>query len=226
MLPNPWAWRSHSQLALQLRDRLCTKASGGAGRAKASVGECLGNRDGSPASLGQHLDLVADLRIGAHLAQLANWSDHDSLGVASADPLNTYIHPFEAFFYINDDPFDNLADDLFAISCRGRRGDEDAREYPPPGGESPPARLAKGGVASAGETDDTPPPAVGGRPISLPKHVPAFGPRADVQVRRHGSLERHAQLRRPLVLAGAAKADLVQLGVNSSTVYAIKAFPW
>ncbi len=92
MVPNPWAWRSHAPLALQLRDRLRTKASGGAGRAKASVIQGLGNRDGSPASLGQHLDLMTDLRIGTQLAQLANWSDHDSLGVASADPLNTYIH--------------------------------------------------------------------------------------------------------------------------------------
>ncbi len=41
MLPNPWAWRSHAQLALQLRDRLRAKANVGAGRAKASFGQRL-----------------------------------------------------------------------------------------------------------------------------------------------------------------------------------------
>src|SRR6266566_9473250 len=61
MVPNPWAWRSHSQPALQLRDRLRAKANVGAARAKASLGERLGNRSGSPASLGQCLDLLADL---------------------------------------------------------------------------------------------------------------------------------------------------------------------
>src|SRR6266566_2776118 len=119
MVPNPWAWRSHSQLALQLRDRLHTKASGGAGRAKASVGECLGNRDGSPASLAQHLDLLADLRIGAQVTQLANRSNYNTLGGASPNPLDTHLDALAAAFYINDDPLDNLADDLFAVGCRG-----------------------------------------------------------------------------------------------------------
>ncbi len=119
MMPNPWAWRTHAQLALQLRDRLRTKAGGGAGRAKASVGECLGNRDGSPASLGQRLDLVADLRIGTQFTQFANRSNHDPLGVASADPLNTHMHPFEAFLHVYDDPLDHLTNDLFAIGISG-----------------------------------------------------------------------------------------------------------
>ena len=44
MLPNPRAWGSHAQLALQLRDRLRAKASAGTGRTKASVVERLGNR--------------------------------------------------------------------------------------------------------------------------------------------------------------------------------------
>ena len=119
MLPNSRAWRSHAQLALQLCDRLRAKARGGAGRAKASVGECLGNRDGSPASIGQHLDLVADLRIGTQLAQLANRSDHDPLGVVSADPLNTHVHPFAATLHVYDDPLDQLTNDLFAIGISG-----------------------------------------------------------------------------------------------------------
>src|SRR5215470_2863547 len=102
MVPNPRTWRAHAQLTLQLHDHLRAKASGGAGSAKASVGECLSNRNGCPASLSQHLDLVADLRIGTQIAQLANWSDHDPLGVASADPLNTHVHPFEAFLHVDD----------------------------------------------------------------------------------------------------------------------------
>ncbi len=135
MLANPWAGCSHPQPALQLRNRLHAKAGVGAGRAKASVGECLSNRSGSPACLGQHLDLVADLWIGTQFAQRGNRSNHDSLGVASADPLDTHADTFAAALHIHNDPLDDLADDLFAIGCGGRRGSEDAREYPSPDGE-------------------------------------------------------------------------------------------
>jgi hypothetical protein len=119
MLPNPRAWGTHAQLALQLRDRLRAKASAGAGRAKASVGECLGNRGGSPASFGQRLDLVADLWIGTQLAQRANRSDHHTLGVASSNPLDAHLHTFAVPLYIHHDPFDNLTNDLFAIGIGG-----------------------------------------------------------------------------------------------------------
>src|SRR6266700_2429800 len=110
MVPDPRAWGAYAQLALQLHDHL---------RAKASVGEGLGNRNGSPASPSQHLDLVADLWIGTQFAQLANRSDHDPLGMASADPLNTHVHPFAAALHINDDSLDHLTNDLFAISLSG-----------------------------------------------------------------------------------------------------------
>src|SRR5262249_560280 len=132
MVPNPQAWGAYAQLALQLCDHLRAKASDGAGRAKASVGECLGNRNGSPASRSQHLDLVADLRIGTQIAQLANGSDHDPLGVTSADPLDTHADAFAAALHIHNDPLDDLTDDLFAIGCGGSGDSEDAQEYPSP----------------------------------------------------------------------------------------------
>ena len=135
MLPNPWAWRSHSQLALQLRDRLRAKAGVGASGAKASVIQRLGNRSSSPASLGQRLDLVADLRVGTQFSQFANRSNHDTLSVTAPDPLDTHLHTFAAALHVYDDPLDHLTNDLFAIGCRGRRGSEDAREYLSPGGE-------------------------------------------------------------------------------------------
>src|SRR5260221_7236914 len=119
MLPNPRAWRSHAQLALQLRDRLRAKASAGAGKAKASVVQCLGNRGGSPASFSQRLDLVADLWIGTQLAQLANRSDHNTLGVAPSNPLDAHLHTLAVPLYVHNDPFDNLANDLFAIGIGG-----------------------------------------------------------------------------------------------------------
>src|SRR5260370_4430822 len=121
MLPNPWAWRSHSQSALQLRNRLRAKAGVGAARAKASVGERLGNRSCSPACLGQCLDLVADLRIGAQFAQLANRSDHDTRSRTATDPLDAHPHTLAAALHISDDPLDDLSDDLFALaSARSR----------------------------------------------------------------------------------------------------------
>src|SRR5713101_2955191 len=121
MLPNPWAWRSHSQPALQLRDRLRAKADVGAARAKASVGERLGNRSGSPACLGQCPDLVADLRIGAQFAQLANRSDHDTFSLTATDPLDTHADTLAVALHIHNDPFNDLANDLFAVSSHGSR---------------------------------------------------------------------------------------------------------
>ncbi|HVB24517.1 MAG TPA: hypothetical protein VNG51_21450 [Ktedonobacteraceae bacterium] len=53
------------------------------------------------------------------LTHLANWSDHDSLAGTSADPLDTHLHPLAATLDIHDDPFDHLANDLFAISIAG-----------------------------------------------------------------------------------------------------------
>src|SRR2546421_12981536 len=53
---------------------------------------------------------LPDLRIGTQLAQLANRSDHNPLGVTSSNPLDTY-----------PDPSDNLAHDLFAIGIGGGR---------------------------------------------------------------------------------------------------------
>jgi len=116
MWPNPWAWRSHAQLALQLRDRLGAKVCVGAARAKASIGDCLGNRRSSPASFGQLLDPLAELRIGTQLTQLAHRSNHDALSRACADPLDAHFDPLATALHIYDDPFDHLADDLLAIS--------------------------------------------------------------------------------------------------------------
>src|SRR6266851_273928 len=125
MLPNPWAWRSHSQPSLQLRDHRRAKAGVGMGRAIAGVGERLGNSGGSPASLGQRPDLLADLRIGTQLAQLANRSNHNPLSVASSDPLDTHPDPLAAPLHVDHDPFDDLANDLFAIGyCGGWGGPE------------------------------------------------------------------------------------------------------
>ena len=63
--PSTWAWRSHAYLSLYLPDRLRPKAGSSVDRAIACIGECLSNRSGSPACLGQLLDQLADLRIGA-----------------------------------------------------------------------------------------------------------------------------------------------------------------
>src|SRR5260370_34402891 len=105
MVPNPWAWGSHTQLALQLHDHLRAKASAGAGRAKASLMQCLGNRSGGPAGFSQRLSLVADLRIGTQLAQLAHRPDHNTLGVTATDPLDTHIYTLTAALHVHDDPF-------------------------------------------------------------------------------------------------------------------------
>ena len=89
------------------------------GRAIAGVVQCLGNRGGSPASFSQRLDLVADLWIGTQLAQLANRSDHNTLGVAPSNPLDAHLHTLAVPLYVHNDPFDNLANDLFAIGIGG-----------------------------------------------------------------------------------------------------------
>ena len=92
------------------------------GGAITGVGELLSNSGGGPACLGQLLDQLADLRIRTQLAQLANRSNHDALGVASAEPLDAHLDPLAAALHIHDDPFDNLANDLFAIGCGGGWG--------------------------------------------------------------------------------------------------------
>ena len=104
--PETWAWCSHRQVLLHLSDRLHPKAAGGVGRGIAGIGERLGNSGGGPACLGQLLDQLADLRIRTQLAQLANRSNHDALGVASAEPLDAHLDPLAAALHIHHDPFD------------------------------------------------------------------------------------------------------------------------
>jgi hypothetical protein len=101
----------------------------------------------------------------------------------------------------------SLSQDLFALGIRSRWSSEDARESLSPGDELPPVQSPKANVASVGETDDTPPQAVVERLTSLPTPVPVFEPQAGVPVRPHDTDEQPVQLRRPLVLAAAARAD-------------------
>jgi hypothetical protein len=93
---------------LQLHDGLGTKPRGGTGRAKASIIQRLCNRYRSPTSLGQLLNLVADLRIGAQVTQLANWSDHHAFCGASPNPLDAYLHTFAAALHVYGDAFNQL----------------------------------------------------------------------------------------------------------------------
>src|SRR5206468_11305520 len=53
------------------------------------------------------------------ITQFANRSKHDSLAVTSADPLDPHLHLLAAALHVHDDPFYNLANDLFAISIAG-----------------------------------------------------------------------------------------------------------
>ncbi len=61
MVLHPRAWCFHPYLALQLRDGLRAKASGGTGRAKARLVQNLRHGHGSPARFGQLPNLLADL---------------------------------------------------------------------------------------------------------------------------------------------------------------------
>ncbi|GHO71684.1 hypothetical protein KSC_105760 [Ktedonobacter sp. SOSP1-52] len=62
---------------------------------------------------------MANLRIRTQLAQPANRSKHNALNVASANPLNAYPHALITALYIHNDPFNDLADDLFALGVCG-----------------------------------------------------------------------------------------------------------
>ena len=75
-------------------------------RAIARVGERLGNRSGSPACLSQFLDYLADLRIGTQITQLANRSNHDTLGEPSANPLDTHLHTLAAALHVHPNTLD------------------------------------------------------------------------------------------------------------------------
>src|SRR5205085_1898710 len=46
-------------------------------------------------------------------------SNHHALGVASSDPLDAHLDSFAVALHIHDDPFDNLANDFFAIGIGG-----------------------------------------------------------------------------------------------------------
>ena len=116
---NMRTWRSQHQLSLYLPDRLHSKVGMSVRRAIAGIGERLGDGGGGPACLGQLLDQLADLRIRTQLTQLAHRSNHDALGVASPDPLDTYLHALAAALHVHDNSFDYLANDLFAIGCGG-----------------------------------------------------------------------------------------------------------
>jgi hypothetical protein len=69
--------------------------------------------------IGQLLNLLADLGIGTQLAQRANGSDHDSIRVTAADPLDAHVHLLAASLHIDDDALDDLPQDLFAIGIYG-----------------------------------------------------------------------------------------------------------
>jgi hypothetical protein len=62
---------------------------------------------------------LPDLRIGTQLAQRANWSDHDPRSQASSNPLDAHLHTLAVPLYIHNNPFDHLANDLFAIGIGG-----------------------------------------------------------------------------------------------------------
>jgi hypothetical protein len=62
---------------------------------------------------------LPDLRIRTQLAQLANRPNHDPLSVASTDPLDAHQDALTVPLYVHYDPFDNLANDLFALRIAG-----------------------------------------------------------------------------------------------------------
>lgn len=118
-VPNSRAGCFHADLALQVRNHLSAKASGGTRRAKASLIECLRNRHRRPASFSQLLDLVANLRISREFAHRANGSDHDSLGLVAPDPLDPHPHLLAGPLHIDDDSLDDLPQKLFALGICG-----------------------------------------------------------------------------------------------------------
>ena len=46
-------------------------------------------------------------------------ADHDPRSQASSNPLDAHLHTLAVPLYVHNDPFDNLANDLFAIGIGG-----------------------------------------------------------------------------------------------------------
>src|SRR5690242_13281199 len=108
MVPNSWARRLHATFALQVRNHLGAKADGGTGRTKSSLIQGLGNGHCRPASFGQLLNLVTNLRIRRKLAERADGPDHDALGLVATEPLDPHLHLLGFSLHIDDDSPDDL----------------------------------------------------------------------------------------------------------------------